>query len=109
MTTTLAQVCRNIVEANIDQDYIKECGYTALREVYDAEYGYNGLPTWRKCKDYLQGLPSVCTVPFENYGILSLLGDSIGVDFNNDDKCADAIDAYWNECGKAFCDIINGK
>jgi len=104
--TTIAQVCRNIVEANIDNDYIKECGYTTLREVYDAEYGYHGLPAWRKCKDYLQGLPSVCTVPFYNDDIINLLS-SASVDIEQDEESL--IDAYWNECGAALCDIINGK
>ncbi len=103
---TLAQVCRNIVEANIDNDYIKECGFSALREVYDAEYGYHGLPTWCKCKDYLQGLPSVCTVPFWNDDIINLLS-SAGVDMEQDEDVL--IDAYWNECGAAFNAIINGK
>lgn len=104
--TTIAQVCRSIVEANIDSDYIKECGFTTLREVYNAEYGYHGLPTWRKCKDYLQGLPSVCTIPFWNDDIINILSSS-GVNMDQDEEAL--IEAYWNECGAAFNTIVHGK
>jgi hypothetical protein len=97
--TTLSQVCKAIVTEAIDHDYLLEC--RSLSNVYQSEYGYNGVSP-RACRDYLQGLPSVCTVPFDNYEILSILGDKIGVDFNDDDKCHEAIEAYWQECGKQF-------
>ena len=99
MNNKLAQICKQVVTDAIDHDYLMECG--SLSNVYRSEYGYNGV-TPKACKDYLQGLPSVCTVPFYNGEILSILVDHIGVDFNDDDKCSDLIEAYWLECGKQF-------
>lgn len=103
--TTINQVCKQIVTDAIDHEYLMECG-AVLSDVYMSEYGNWNGKTPGKCMDYLQGLPTVCTVPFDNYEILSILGDEIGVDFNDDDKCQEAIESYWLECGNAFYNMI---
>lgn len=100
---SLSQICKQIVTDAIDHDYLLECG--SLYNVYRSEYGYNGV-TPKACKDYLQGLPTVCTVPFYNGEILEILKQH-GIDVpqeldNNQDKAYDLIEAYWLECGKQF-------
>ena len=101
--TTISQVCKAIVTDSIDHDYLLECG--SLSNVYQSEYGYNGVSP-KACKDYLQGLPSVCTVPFYNGEILEILKQH-GIDVPQDeDSQSDMIDAYWLECGKQFWLII---
>lgn len=60
--TTILQACKQIVKDSIDPEMVQE--YGSLSAMYNREYGkHNGLST-KACRDYLQGLPSVCTVPF---------------------------------------------
>ena len=70
--TTINDVAKKVVAAAIDMDYVTECGFTTVAQVYNAEYGWAGLSPV-KCKDYLQGLPSVCEVPYWNNEVLELL------------------------------------
>ena len=105
MTTsvkTLAKVCKAIVTSAIDHDYLLECG--SLSNVYQSEYGYNGT-TPKACMDYLQGLPSVCTIPFYNGEILELLAAQ-GISRKTEDGQANLIDMYWKECGLQFYRLI---
>lgn len=101
---SLSQICKAIVTDSIDHDYLLECGAT-LSDVYRSEYGYNGT-TPKACMNYLQGLPTVCTVPFYNGEILEILKQH-GIDVpQDDDGQHDMIEAYWQECGKAFYNIV---
>ena len=106
--TTLAQACKAIVSAAINHAYLLECGEAgtarSLPNVYQSEYGYNGASP-KACKDYLQGLPSVCTVPFYNGEILELLAAQ-GISRKTEDGQANLIDAYWLECGNQFYKLI---
>ena len=97
--TTILQVCKQVVADAIDQDYLQE--YGSLSAVYNSEYGsYNGLST-KACRDYLQGLPSVCTVPFYNGEILELLA-KCGITRKSEAAQVKLIDDYWLNCGHAF-------
>ena len=102
--TTLAQAVKVIVQSSIDQDYLDECG--TLRAVYFSEYGdYNGTNP-KACADYLQGLPSVCTIPFYNGEILELLVKA-GVKVpKDDDKAYALVEKYWQEAGYQFYKLI---
>lgn len=100
--TTIAQVCKAIVTDSIDHDYLLECG--SLSDVYRSEYGYNGVSP-KACRDYLQGLPSVCTVPFYNGEILELLAAQ-GISRKTDIGQENLIALYWQECGKAFYNLV---
>lgn len=107
--TTLAQAVTKIVEDSINQDYIDECGNpgtgaATLRSIYDVEYSYNGCNP-KACMDYLGGLPSVCTIPFANSEILGLLA-SQGITSKTEDGQWGLIEKYWQECGKAFYNLI---
>lgn len=104
---TIGQVADKIVKENIDLDYVKECGHTKVGQVYKAEYGYNGL-TDTNCKDYLQGLPSVCTVPFYNNEILDILKENGIVGKSKKAQCT-LIDKYWHACGAAFHKYIRNE
>ncbi len=101
--TTLSQACKAIVTNAIDQDYLEECG--TLEGIYHAEYGsFNGSSP-KACKDYLQGLPSVCTVPFYNGKILELLAAQ-GITRKTEQGNDNLIEAYWIECGNQFYKLI---
>lgn len=100
--TTINQVCKQIVTDAIDHDYLLECG--SLSNVYQSEYGYNGVSP-RACRDYLQGLPSVCTVPFYNGEILELLANHDIVRKSEVAK-ENLIDDYWLACGNALYNMI---
>lgn len=100
--TTISQVCKAIVTDAIDHDYLLECG--SLSNVYQAEYGYNGT-SLKACKDYLQGLPSVCTVPFWNGEILELLAVA-GITRKSEAAKEKLINDYWLACGNAFYNLI---
>ena len=97
--TTILQVCKQIVTGAIDHDYLHEQG--DLSTVYNSEYGHTGLASWRTCRDYLQGLPTVCTVPFYNGEILELLAKH-GITRKSDAAQGKLIDDYWANCGHAF-------
>ena len=97
--TTILQACKQIVKDSIDHDYLLECGET-LSDVYKSEYGYNGVSS-KACMNYLQGLPSVCTVPFYNSEILELLA-KYGITRKSESAQSKLIDDYWLNCGHAF-------
>ena len=101
--TTLAQAVKVIVQNSINQDYLDECG--TLVEVYQAEYGnYNGVSP-KACMDYLQGLPSVCTIPFYNAEILELLAKE-GITRKSVAAQSKLIDEYWMQAGYQFYMLI---
>lgn len=104
--TTITEVCKAIVTDAIDHDYLLECG--SLSNVYRSEYGYNGVSP-KACMNYLQGLPSVCTVPFYDWQILELL-EEVGITVAIEDDCIEGqdvlIEKYWQECGKAFYNLV---
>ena len=103
-TTTIAQACKAIVTNAIDHDYLEE-GET-LKEVFMSEYGaFRMNVSARECVDYLQGLPSVCTIPFYNDDILSML-EGYGIMRKSRDAQLRLIEAYWNECGYQFYKMI---
>lgn len=97
--TTILQACKQIVKDSIDLDYLQE--YGSISTVYNNEYGnHNDLST-KACRDYLQGLPSVCTVPFYNGEILELLAKH-GITRKSESAQVKLIDDYWLNCGHAF-------
>lgn len=103
--TTLAQACKAIVTDAIDHDYIADAPCRWLAAVYQSEYGsYNGVSP-KACKDYLQGLPSVCTVPFYNGDILSAL-EGYGIMRKNTNSHERLIEAYWLACGYQFYQLV---
>lgn len=85
----------------------------ALKNIFLSEYGWNvsnprGKSLSQICTDYLQGLPSACTVPFMNCEILVLL-DKAGFSIPEDeDARCDAVDAYWVGVGEAMAELIGG-
>lgn len=105
MQKSFAQAVKEIVISSIDHDYLTYEGMTStLRQVYDSEYGYNGV-TPQACKDYLQGLPSVCTIPFENYKILELM-EAEGFTKPTEKGRYGLIEKYWKEAGNQFYKLI---
>ena len=100
--TTINQICKAIVAGAIDQDYLLECG--SLINVYRSEYGYNGVSP-KACKDYLQGLPTVCTVPFYNGEILELLAAQ-GISRKSEAAKDKLIEEYWLACGYQFWKMV---
>lgn len=102
--TALAQACKAIVKDAIDHDYVAEAN-CELPSIYKAEYGsYNGTSP-KACKDYLQGLPSVCTVPFYNGEILELLAAQ-GISRKSEAARDKLIEDYWLACGYQFWMMI---
>lgn len=101
--TTISQVAHKVVENAINKDYVNECG-GSLSAIYRAEYGYNGLSD-KACKDYLQGLPSVCTVPFYNGEILELLAVE-GITRKTESSQHFLIEQYWHACGAVLHKMI---
>ena len=98
--TTILQVCKQVVKTSIDNEYVAEAN-CELPAIYKAEYGnYNGLSALA-CRDYLQGLPTVCTVPFYNGKILELLSKH-GITRKSEAAQAKLIEDYWLNCGHAF-------
>ena len=57
-------------------------------------------------KEWLQGLPSVLTVPFYNYEILENAKKS-GYKFKNEDDEDDFCDSYWLNLSKAFFTLLD--
>ena len=102
--TTINQACKAIVTNAICQDYLADCEAT-LKEGYLNEFGsYNGT-TPKACTSYLQGLPSVCTVPFYNGEILELLAAQ-GITRKSESAKDKLIEDYWNACGYQFYKFV---
>lgn len=105
MQKSFAQVIKEIVLSSIDtEELLRDGMYHTLRQVYDSEYGYNGV-TPQACKDYLQALPSVCTIPFENHKILELL-EAEGFTKPTEKGRYGLIEKYWKEAGNQFYHLI---
>lgn len=108
--TTLAQAVTKIVADSIDHDYIADCNNAldhaaTLQSIYMAEYGnWNGC-TPAACKGYLQGLPTVCTIPFYNGEILELLAAQ-GIVRKSEAAQANLIDVYWETAGQCFYKLV---
>ena len=103
--TTLAQACKAIVKDAIDHDYLADCEAT-LKEVYMSEYGCGRMYTnHTTCMAYLQGLPSVCTVPFYNGEILELLAAQ-GISRKSEAAKDKLIEDYWLACGYQLYKMI---
>lgn len=102
--TTLAQACKAIVLKSVNDEMLEGWGQIELARIYEAEYGFNGTSP-KACKDYLQGLPSVCTVPFYNGEILELLAAQ-GITRKTEQGNDNLIEAYWRECGNQFYKLI---
>lgn len=106
--TTINEVAKKVVAAAIDMDYVTECGHTTVAQVYNSEYGWAGL-TPTTCKNYLQGLPSVCEVPYWNNEILDLLSVN-GITRKTEDGNSKLIEDYWYACGNQLYLIVkSGK
>jgi hypothetical protein len=81
-----------------------------MTETFHAEYGYNLRRTSPAgaCKDYLQGLPSVCTIHFSNYDIYQFLQDrGVVTAYEVDQDEGQIIDLYWNMAGYGLAKLIN--
>jgi len=106
--TTINEVAKKVIADSIDMEYVTDCGFKTVAEVYQAEFGWAGLsPT--TCKDYLQGLPSVCEVPYWNNEILDLLSVH-GITRRTDEGNSKLIDDYWFACGQQLYLIVkDGK
>jgi len=102
--TTISQAVTKIVKSHIDEQYILDCGFTTLAQVYQAEYGYNGKSP-KACMDYLQGLPSVCTIPFYNSEILEIL-EANGITRKSEQAKENLIDQYWATAGQVLYMMI---
>lgn len=102
--STLAKVCKMVVLEAVDDEYVADNG-CELAAVYFHEYGnFNGTSP-KACMDYLQGLPSVCTVPFYNSEILELLAAQ-GISRKSEPAQDKLIDDYWYACGNAFYNLV---
>lgn len=100
--TTINQICKAIVADSLD---FSDQTLTYLAEIYNVEFGnFNGVSP-KACTSYLQGLPSVCTVPFYNGEILELLANA-GITRKSEAAKEKLINDYWLTCGNAFYNLI---
>ena len=102
---TVHSVAKQIVHESIDMEYVKDCGKEFVAAVYNSEYGQRGGVSSKACHDYLQGLPSVCGVPFMNHEILTIL-EKNGITRKTDDGKYALVEQYWVACGYHFYQLI---
>lgn len=95
---TINAIATHLIKESIDLDYVKECGFKTVGEVFNKEFGHAGLSD-KSCREYLQGLPSVCSVPFYNSDILNLLESKDISRRNTSDAQFTQIEQYWDACG----------
>lgn len=98
--------CVDHTDAAIDADSCKEL----LVKTFHDEYGWHvqnpqGKTLRQICTDYLQGLPSVCTVPFSNHDILMWKESVRGAPISVVTEAAH-IEDYWRKVGMALAEII---
>lgn len=97
--TTLLKVCKKVVADAIDLE-----GYQEGRTLKNVVFSEIHICTWLNgyaCEQYLRGLPSVCSIPFTDYDILSLLSEQ-GIFRKSDSAKSKLIDEYWATCGYAL-------
>ena len=97
MQKAFHKVVKEIIISSVD---LSERKGQTLRQVFEDEYGYNGHSP-ESCTAYLQGLPSVCTIPFENYKILEIL-EKNGHSKPTEKGRHGLIERYWVQAGAEF-------
>lgn len=109
----MKELYKSIIIHNIDTSNHEGMGavepLVALKNIFLSEYGWNvsnprGKSLSQICTDYLQGLPSACTVPFMDYEILQML-EKAGA-FIPEDDTYKAVSAYWKGVGEAMAELI---
>jgi hypothetical protein len=115
MKTTFYTFFEKTVLENIDfegYDLIIVDNYSKVKEAYNIfkrEYGHEIVRQGSEVKafkEWLQGLPSVLTVPFNNYEILQN-GLLEGFDLSTEDKEDKFLESYWLNLSKAFFTLKN--
>lgn len=80
-----------------------------LAAIFKSEYGFNiqryGLQ--KAAREYLLGLPSVLSYPFNNHDIINWMQTALDATIPEKYHC-DAVDEYWRSLGGAFT-VITGK
>lgn len=112
-----------LVLQSIDFDYLAECtpsgkvgDWVHVLHIINTEIknrlNGNTKVTSAVAEDYLRGLPTAVSIPFDNYEILQWL-QSMGLicqdqsDELDDDLEQIAIDLYWNFCGRRLAHLIS--
>lgn len=85
--------------------------FSQAYKIFQSEYRHNNnkhVSDVNLFAEYLQGLPSVCSVPFYNYEILqsALLN---GIDVSSESKEDEYLSNYWMNLSKAFFTLLNNK
>lgn len=101
---------------NIDSDYPNPDQLPPgklLVSVFMAEYGWHlhnprGKQPAQICTEYLQGLPSIVTLPFTNSDILQWMAQVRG-DYVPTASEGLHIDAYWRKVGYALHRLLQRK
>ena len=83
--------------------------FTEVYDIFKKEYVHHNnrhISEVTLFKEWLQGLPSVLSVPFQNYDILqnALLS---GFDVSTEAKEDDFLDSYWFNLSQAFFTLKN--
>lgn len=104
MMNKVQKAIKQLILANVDRSGYEGTCLNTLREIYDREYGWRGCSP-QACMDYLQGLPSVCTIPFYNGEILEFMA-SIGETRTTERGQEGLIEKYWKEAGNQFYQLI---
>lgn len=85
------------------QDQAKKIIEIAKSEVIDHDYTLKGLSINIGVRNWLQGLPSVIDLPFENYEIIKI-GQKIGL--CNSEAAEDLfISSYWDRMASALVSL----
>jgi len=107
------QALKRLLIDSIDEDggiataekKIKYC-----QDAFQSEYGWRALQigTQHALGDWLQGLPTACTVPFTNHDIF-VWGASVGAirEDASDDEISTFIDRYWKACPAKLLQLFN--
>ena len=89
--------CYNFNQPSNNFDKIKKL-YKVFKEEYYSQYKNNEIKDFA---DYLQGLPTCCTVPFYYHEILSNAKNA-GFIFESDNREDDFLSKYWINLSIAF-------
>lgn len=103
------QFYKRVILQAIDHNYMGECGYKTLVDACKNEMGITGQVTQKDVSEWLQGLPSACTIPFHNWDIIEMAKETGLIDDKSTEARIDkVIEEYWTVMAAKVIQISNG-
>ncbi len=83
----------------------------AAKQIFESEMLWekiklSELSMQRRVQDWLQGLCSTVSIPFENHEIIAWYEQQLGRKAKDDNECCRWLEKYWPQSGRTLYDML---